>query len=72
MATATQLSSPSSPAVTGTAGRDQYRCDCGHALRVSGLGRHRIYFPLDNADLNDPVMTGLCPACGRGLPGKNS
>lgn len=48
-----------------------YRCACGHSLRVSGLGRHRIYFELSDERLDDPVMNGVCPACQRGLPGKN-
>jgi hypothetical protein len=27
--------------------RPTYTCpECGHALRVSGLGRHRVYFEL--------------------------
>ena len=49
-----------------------YSCpECGHILRVSGLGRHRIYFELDDDRLADPVMNGACPGCSRGLPGKN-
>jgi hypothetical protein len=41
-------------------------------LRVFGNGRHRIYFPLADAALDDPVMEGLCPVCGRALPGKSA
>ncbi len=48
-----------------------YRCSCGHVLRVSGLGRHRVYFELTDERLDDPVMNGVCPACQCGLPGKN-
>jgi ribosomal protein S27AE len=49
-----------------------YTCpECGHGLRVSGLGRHRVYFELDDERLDDPVMNRVCPACGHGLPGKN-
>lgn len=52
--------------------RRTYTCpECGHVLRVSGLGRHRVYFELDDDRSVDPVMSGGCPACGRGLPGKN-
>ena len=50
-----------------------YTCpECGHVLRVSGLGRHRVFFELDNKRLDDPVMNRACPACGHGLPGKGA
>ncbi len=63
---------PETPvALGGVDQRREYRCDCGHALRVSGGGRHRVYFQLDDARLDDPVMNRICPECGRGLPGKN-
>ena len=42
---------------------DRYRCDCGRLLRVTGQGRHRIYFDGDDA-LLDPA----CPGCSRPLP----
>lgn len=48
-----------------------HRCGCGHALKVFGGGRHRVYFELGDSRLDDPVMNRVCPACGRGLPGKN-
>jgi rubrerythrin len=52
--------------------RRTYTCpQCGHVLRVSGLGRHRVYFELDNERLDDPVMNRVCPACGHRLAGKN-
>ena len=45
-----------------------YTCPgCGHVLRVSGLGRHRLYFDRPNI----LVMNGVCPVCGHGLPGKS-
>jgi hypothetical protein len=52
--------------------RSTYTCECGHALRVSGGGRHRVYFELGGERLDEPVMSRLCSACGRGLPGKNA
>ena len=52
------------------ADRSVYRCDCGHALRVFGGGRHRVYFELDTARLDDPVMNRVCPGCWHALPGK--
>lgn len=52
--------------------RPTYTCpECGYALRVSGLGRHRVYFELDDDRSDNPVMNRVCPACGHGLPGKN-
>ena len=52
--------------------RRTYTCpECGHILRVSGLGRHRVYFELDDERSDDPVMNRVCPACGHGLPGKS-
>jgi hypothetical protein len=55
----------------GLDARRTYGCaECGHVLRVSGLGRHRVYFELADELLNDPVMDRVCPACGHGLPGK--
>jgi hypothetical protein len=67
----TLLASAEEPAiVTARSGRDQYQCECGHTLRVFGGGRHRVYFDAGDARLDDPVMNGVCPECGRGLPGK--
>ena len=52
--------------------RPVYHCwECGHTLRVSGLGRHRVYFELIDERAEDPVMNRVCPECGLGLPGKN-
>jgi hypothetical protein len=52
--------------------RRTYGCpECAHVLRVSGLGRHRVYSELTDEPVGDPVMDRVCPACGHGLPGKN-
>ena len=59
------------PERTDRADRSVYRCECGHALQVFGGGRHRVYFELDTARLDDPVMNRVCPGCGHALPGKN-
>jgi hypothetical protein len=49
-----------------------YSCpECEHVLRVSGLGRHRVYFESSDAWSHNPVMNRVCPACGHGLPGKS-
>jgi hypothetical protein len=48
-----------------------HRCpECGHILRVSGLGRHQVYFDLDDERSFEPVMDRACPQCGHGLPAK--
>jgi hypothetical protein len=53
--------------------RPTYSCpECGHVLRVFGLGRHRVYFELSDERSYDPVMNRVCPECGHGLPGKSS
>ncbi len=49
----------------------RFTCTCGTALRRSGGGRHRVYFPLEEHTLTTPMTTRACPACGRQLPGKN-
>jgi hypothetical protein len=52
--------------------RRAYSCPkCGHVLRVSGLGRHRVYFELGDDRSEDPVMNRVCRVCGYGLPGKS-
>jgi hypothetical protein len=62
-------STPSNPEPRAT-----YSCpECEHVLRVSGGGRHRVYFELiDVRWSHDPVMNRVCPGCGHGLPGKNT
>lgn len=62
-----RLGLPSKPDLRRT-----YSCPvCGHVLRVSGLGRHRVYFELDDERSDDPVMNRAAPSAGHGLPGKN-
>ena len=52
--------------------RRAYLCPgCGYVLRVFGVGRHRVYFELDDERLDDPVMHRVCSDCGHALPGKN-
>ena len=52
--------------------RPPYTCaECGHVLRVFGLGRHRVYFELDDKRSESPIINRVCSACGYGLPGKN-
>ena len=73
MATATKTGGlqDAAPISAGAEQRPEYRCECGHGLLEFGGGRHRRYFELANTRLDDPVMNRVCPACGRGLPGKN-
>ena len=42
---------------------DRFRCECGQTLRVTGGGRHRIYFSGDDA-----LLESACPSCSRPLP----
>ena len=65
--TASASTASASTASASAAGRGDYRCDCGHILRVFGLGRHRVYFEPGDARLDNPVMDRVCPECGRGL-----
>jgi hypothetical protein len=45
----------------------EWKCDCGETYRVSGEGRHRVYWRGD-ATVSDPVMSGACVSCDRPLP----
>ena len=48
----------------------EWRCEsCGQPFRISGEGRHRIYW-LPDAAPGDPVLDGRCPSCGTPLPGE--
>lgn len=60
-----------SPAALSPERRSEYPCECGHRLWVSGVGRHRVYFEPGLTGAEEPVMDRACPACARGLPGKN-
>ena len=73
MASATLIAPPERLAHTSKPDpRRAYTCtECAHVLRVSGLGRHRVYFEFTDERADDPVMNRVCPACGHGLPGKN-
>jgi hypothetical protein len=73
MTSGTLITSPSQGASSSPPDpRRSYRCpECDHVLRVSGLGRHRVYFELDDERRTDPVMNRACPACGHSLPGNS-
>jgi hypothetical protein len=45
---------------------ETYRCDCGQGFRVTGTGRHRVFW-LDGAAEDDPLLTAQCPECERSL-----
>jgi hypothetical protein len=73
MASATLIAQPGQLVTAGVLDRrGTYICpECGHVLRVSGLGRHCVYFELDDNRADNPVMNRVCPVCAHGLPGKN-
>ena len=56
---------------TDGAARRRWECMCGQSYRVSGLDRHRIYWPLGAAP-GAPVTDGCCVRCRRPLPGKQA
>jgi hypothetical protein len=43
-----------------------YRCACGQGFRVTGTGRHRVFW-LESAAEDDPVLAPQCPRCERPL-----
>ncbi len=58
-----RLAPPSKPDLSRT-----YSCpERGHVLRVSGLGRHRVYFELDDEALRRPGDEPRLPRV-RGTP----
>jgi hypothetical protein len=48
---------------------EEVRCDCGQAFRVTGMGRHRVFWLADAAH-DDPILSRRCPSCDRPLPGE--
>lgn len=46
-----------------------WRCTCGQTYRVTGLDRHRLYWP-DGGGPRDVAIDGCCVNCGRPLPDK--
>jgi hypothetical protein len=60
------------PATADAAVPHEWHCEsCGQAFRISGEGRHRIYW-LPDAAPSDPVVDGQCPSCGTPLPGERA
>jgi hypothetical protein len=46
---------------------ETWACQCGQEYRVSGRGRHRIYWP-EGASESDPLLAPVCVNCERPLP----
>ncbi len=44
-----------------------WSCECGQSYRITGEGRHRVYWRSD-ASVADPVIDGTCTSCERPLP----
>jgi hypothetical protein len=47
--------------------RPRYKCDCGQVYRVTGVDRHRVYWP-EGAERDEPVLGDTCVRCDRPLP----
>jgi hypothetical protein len=47
--------------------RPRYTCECGQAYRVTGVDRHRVYWP-EGAERADPVLGDACVKCEQPLP----
>lgn len=53
---------------TTTASADtEWTCACGQRFRVTGAGRHRVFWR-EGAAAGDPVVGDRCPACDRAFP----
>jgi hypothetical protein len=71
-----RLQTPSSGAAAkGAAGTDaeeasqarEWRCDCGQEYVVSGVDRHRVYWPAGGSP-DDALLELRCVECGAPLP----
>ena len=47
--------------------RPKYACECGQSYRVTGVDRHRVYWP-EGAEKDEPVLGDTCISCDRALP----
>jgi hypothetical protein len=52
-------------------GTEAWSCECGQAYRVTGEGRHRVFWAAEASE-DDPVMGGRCVRCERPLPGERA
>jgi len=52
---------------TGIEVQDSYTCGCGAEYRMTGVDRHRVFWPA-GADESDPVLGDRCPSCDAPLP----
>jgi hypothetical protein len=50
---------------TGSSQEETYTCECGQEYRVTGVDRHRIYFPQGK---DEPVLGNTCVNCDAPLP----
>jgi hypothetical protein len=47
--------------------QSEWTCACEQRFRVTGTGRHRVYWAAD-APADEPVIGSRCPSCDRPLP----
>jgi hypothetical protein len=62
-----RLKRPGAGSRRGSGQPEDYRCECGQRFRLTGTGRHRVYWLHDAAE-DDPLLSPHCPACERPLP----
>ncbi|MGZ6838666.1 MAG: hypothetical protein ACXVGE_22645, partial [Blastococcus sp.] len=53
---------PAASVGTDGAARRRWECVCGQSYRISGLDRHRLYWP-SGAPAGAPVLDGCCARC---------
>jgi hypothetical protein len=48
-----------------------YRCRCGAEYRLTGVDRHRVYWPA-GAPEDEPLLGDRCTNCGAPLPSRHA
>jgi hypothetical protein len=51
------------------AGAEQWTCACGTRFRLTGAGRHQVFWLADAAE-DEPVLGDRCPSCDQPLPSR--
>jgi len=56
---------PAASHPVGLSREETYTCTCGQAYRVTGVDRHRVYYPEGK---DEPVLGTVCVNCDAPLP----